>query len=94
MYLDLAKKLLSEEYKNKYKLANEHGKRLMDEKIKHSYQVLGAGNYILKNESVFSKCNVDEIDFLKAIVLLHDIGRFQEGVTSGIDHGVYGADML
>ena len=94
MYLDLAKKLLSEEYKNKYKLANDHGKRLMDEKIKHSYQVLGVGNYILKNESIFSKCNVDEIDFLKAIVLLHDIGRFQEGVTSGIDHGVYGADML
>lgn len=94
MYLELAKKLLSEEYENKYQLANAHGKRLMDEKIRHSYQVLGMGNYLLKNEDVFKNGTSDEIDFLKAIVLLHDIGRFQEGVTSGIDHGVFGADLL
>ena len=94
MYLEVAKNLLSEEYRNKYMLANEHGKRLMDEKIKHSYQVLGVGNYILNNEDVFAECTEAEIDFLKAIVLLHDIGRFQEGVTSGIDHGLYGADIL
>ena len=94
MYLDLAKKLLSEEYKSKYILANDHGKRLMDEKIRHSYQVLGVGNYLLKNEDVFTDCSDEEIDFLKAIVLLHDIGRFQEGVTPGIDHGVVGADIL
>lgn len=94
MYLELAKELLSEEYKNKYQLANAHGKRLMDEKIRHSYQVLGMGNYLLKHEAAFDKNNYEEIDFLKAIVLLHDIGRFQEGVTAGIDHGVYGADIL
>jgi hypothetical protein len=94
MYLEIAKKILSDEYGAKYKLAGDCGKRLMDEKIKHSYQVLGVGNYLLKNEEIFWKCNADEIDFLKAIVLLHDIGRFQEGVTPEIDHGVYGADML
>ena len=94
MYLEIAKNLLSDEYEAKYKLAGDHGKRLMDEKIKHSYQVLGVGNYLLKNEKVFADCKSDEIDFLKAIVLLHDIGRFQEGVTPQIDHGMYGADIL
>ncbi len=94
MYLSLAKKLLDCEYKAKRDLADEHGKRLIEEKIVHSYQVLGAGNMILKNEEVYQNCSDEEIDKLKATVLLHDLGRFEEGVRSGIDHGVYGAELL
>ena len=75
MYLSLAKKLLDCEYKAKRDLADEHGKRLIEEKIVHSYQVLGAGNMILKNEEVYQNCSDEEIDKLKATVLLHDLGR-------------------
>ena len=94
MYLSLAKKLLDNEYKAKRDLADESGKILIEEKIVHSYQVLGAGNMILKNEEIYKDCCEEEIDKLKATVLLHDLGRFEEGVTKGIDHGVYGADLL
>ncbi len=94
MYLSLAKKILDDEYKAKRVLADERGKILIEEKIVHSYQVLGAGNMILKNEEVYQNCSEEEIDKLKATVLLHDLGRFEEGVRKGIDHGVHGADLL
>ena len=49
------------------------------EKLKHSYQVVGAGNYIMRHEDIFAK-NKDK-DFLrsaKLAYLFHDIGRFEE----------------
>jgi hypothetical protein len=49
---------------------------------------------ILKNEKIYKNCSDEEIDLLKATVLLHDLGRFQEGVTPNIDHGVHGANLL
>lgn len=94
MYLEKAKLLLEKEYNDKYLLAEARGKRLMNEKIKHSYQVLGTGLMLLSKEAAFSDCDNKELDFLKAIVLLHDIGRFYEGVVWNIDHGVYGAELL
>lgn len=94
MYLSKAKELLNEEYLAKRVLADEHGKRLIEEKIVHSYQVLGAGNMILKNEAVYQNCSDIDIDKLRATLLLHDLGRFEEGVSKGIDHGVWGADLL
>lgn len=94
MYLSKAKELLNEEYLAKRVLADEHGKRLIEEKIVHSYQVLGAGNMILKNEECYQNCSDEEIDKLKATLLLHDLGRFEEGVRPGIDHGEYGAGLL
>lgn len=100
MYLSKAKELLYQEYGNACHKTEEtsYPRAFSEEKFRHSYQVLGAGNYILKHEPVFSSCNPAEIDRLKATVLLHDIARFQEilykeqGVF--IDHGVYGAKML
>lgn len=99
MYLKEAKKLLNAEYKKRYK-ENISGFHIevMDEKIKHSYQVLGAGNFILRHEPCFAGCKPEEIDKLQAMVLLHDIGRFYEILLIGegkqLDHGVYGAEML
>lgn len=99
MYLKEAKKLLNAEYKKRYK-ENISGFHIevMDEKIKHSYQVLGAGNFILRHEPCFAGCKPEEIDKLQAMVLLHDIGRFYEILIMGegkrLDHGVYGAEML
>ena len=95
MYLELAKDVLDKEYCLKKKLATkECGLDLVEEKIVHSYQVLGAGNMILRNEEVYKSCSSEEIDKLKATLLLHDLGRFEEAVSKGIDHGVWGAGML
>ena len=94
MYLEKAKRILDKEYQIQRAKADKKGLILIEEKIVHSYQVLGAGNMILKNEKIYEKCSMDEIDLLKATVLLHDLGRFQEGVTPNIDHGVHGANLL
>lgn len=98
MYLELAKQLLAEEYHKYYDKADEFGKTFMDEKIRHSYQVLGVGLYILRHEILFQSCSAEENDRLKATVLLHDIGRFYEAYigqyAKKVDHGVYGAEIL
>ena len=52
--------------------------RYAEEKIHHSLQVLGAGNYIIKHEKWFQKQNEDFIDMVKTAVLLHDVARFEE----------------
>ena len=94
MYLEKAKELLDKEYKAKHDIATGVGRLLIEEKIKHSYQVLGAGNLILKNEEIYKNLSDDEIDLLKATLLLHDIGRFEEAVFKDVDHGVWGAELL
>ena len=73
--------------------------RYAEEKIHHSLQVLGAGNYIIKHEKWFQKQNEDFIDMVKTAVLLHDIARFEEIIglwnkTPRIDHGVVGSKKL
>jgi hypothetical protein len=98
-YLIEAKKILDHEYQEKYALAHtDYQKAFMDEKIKHSYQVLGAGTYILRHEPYFAKCTKEEISYYQAIVLLHDVCRFAEilEIEKGnrIDHGVAGAEFL
>ncbi len=98
MYLELAKKMLAAEYEARYIEADAFGARVMDEKIRHSYQVLGAGNYLLRHEAAFQTCSMEVKDKLQATVLLHDIGRFQESALGRyglqIDHGIYGAELL
>lgn len=94
MYLELAKKILDKEYKEKKAIAGCDGLILIEEKIVHSYQVLGAGNLILKNEDCYQNSNIEEVDLLKSTLLLHDLGRFEESIRVGIDHGVYGAELL
>lgn len=98
-YLDEAKKILNREYQEKYALAHTNYQiAFMNEKIKHSYQVLGAGNYILRHEPCFKKCKKEEISYYQAIVLLHDVCRFREILEkekgNHIDHGVAGAELL
>lgn len=98
-YLDEAKKILNHEYQEKYALAHTNLQiTFMNEKIKHSYQVLGAGNYILKHEPCFENCSKEEISYYQSIVLLHDVCRFIEILEkekgNHIDHGVAGAEFL
>lgn len=99
MYLEKAKELIDKEYELR-RAENTGGFRLevMDEKIKHSYQVLGVGNYLLKHEPYFANFSEQEKDCFRAAALLHDIGRFYEILKIGqgvrVDHGVHGAEML
>lgn len=70
------------------------------EKIKHSMQVVGAGNYILKNEKIFQNPDAEYLKLGKLVNLFHDIGRFKEiellskAPDSKHDHGFYGYEML
>lgn len=66
-----------------------------EEKLRHSLQVLGAGNYILKHEALFQKRDPIFTETAKTAVLLHDIARFDEIAVrflSGkkMDHGIAG----
>ena len=78
-YLTEAKKLLNNEYRKKYAFAHtDYQIDFMNEKIKHSYQALGAGNYLLKHDPCFANLSSEEKSYYQAIVLLHDICRFYE----------------
>lgn len=63
-------------------LQKVHGKTFFEgfakEKIKHSMQVVGAGNLILKQEKSFQGRGEDFLRLGKLVCLFHDIGRFQE----------------
>ena len=98
-YLAEAKKIINTEYQEKYALAHtDYQTKFMDEKIKHSYQVLGAGNYLLKHEPTFQNISREQLTYYQGIVLLHDVRRFYEILEKEkgnfIDHGVSGADFL
>ncbi|MDO5386047.1 MAG: HD domain-containing protein [Pseudomonadota bacterium] len=49
-----------------------------DEKIRHSFQVVGAGNYIMRREQAFSGREGRFLLSAKLAYLFHDIGRFME----------------
>ncbi len=99
MYLAEAKEILQNEYHQHLNLVTAQYQRdFMEEKIRHSYQVLGAGNLLLKHEQVFQKLSKEDKDYLKAIVLLHDVARFEEIIKKKeeirFDHGMEGAQFL
>ncbi|MFI3241547.1 MAG: HD domain-containing protein [Alphaproteobacteria bacterium] len=79
------------------------------EKIRHSLQVVGAGNYIFKHEVSFQNKPQDFVKCAKTAYILHDIGRFREIEEiyykstgdneynlnkSPVDHGTLGAMIL
>ncbi len=83
MKIDTTKEenILNDYYKKCLKKVEKNEFLVMyaQEKLKHSYQVVGAGNYIMRHEDIFAK-NKDK-DFLrsaKLAYLFHDIGRFEE----------------
>lgn len=99
MFLSVAKKILLAAFeKNSELITADFQKDFMEEKIKHSYQVLGMGNLLLKHEACFEILSKEDKDYLQAVVLLHDVGRFEEIIKkkSGerFDHGVRGAQIL
>ena len=70
------------------------------EKIKHSMQVVGAGNLLLKQEKSFQNKGEEFFRLGKLVCLFHDIGRFKEiyllsqDATKHYNHGHFSYEML
>lgn len=100
--LEKEKRLIRQKYEETCPRINnsEYHIRWLDEKIKHSYQVLGAGNYIIRHEKDFHNRTPEFVNMAKTAVLLHDIGRFEEVYQNyvhpleHVDHGLLGAEIL
>ena len=96
-------KILKEYYNHCVEKVAENNFLVMyaKEKLRHSYQVIGAGNYILKHEKIFTQSK--DNDFLrsaKLAYLFHDIGRFTEiekhfaNPEQKYDHSVLSYEIL
>ena len=80
-------------------LSNSFYTAYVEEKWRHSWQVAGAGNLILKNEPYFQGREAAFLEIAKTAVLLHDVFRFREARLKAeenkeVDHGVCGAAFL
>ena len=96
-----AKNLLRAEYETHraLKFPNPQYAAYIEEKWRHSWQVAGAGNLILKNEPYFQGRDSAFLEKAKTAVLLHDIYRFCEArlkfeENKQIDHGLCAAGLL
>lgn len=79
--------------------SNAHYSYYAEEKIRHSLQVAGAGNYLIQHIEWPKNKPAEYIEMVKTAVLLHDVCRFSEIAKSyqGIkeyDHGVAAAEFL
>lgn len=96
-----AKELLFKEYHENFKVVkgSSYHEAYMNEKIRHSLQVSGAGNGIVAHEPYFEGQTDEFIDIARTSILLHDIYRFREirllfETGQRIDHGIMGAEFL
>lgn len=99
-----AEELLRQYYQACYaKVSGSDYYRLFaDEKLKHSFQVIGAGNYIMRHEKVFQTSRADFLRCAKLAYLFHDIGRFteierrcaEEPHPQKHKHAIYSYDIL
>ena len=98
--LDEALKLLKNQYdENKPKVENnEFLIGYLNEKWRHSMQVFGAGNMLVRHIDWLKEKPADYIEMVRTAVLLHDVYRFKEiallAENKKIDHGVEGAKFL
>ena len=71
-----------------------------EEKIRHSLQVAGAGNYLIRHIDWLKDKSDEYIEMVKTAVLLHDVCRFSEiakdfkGIKEKYDHGVAAYEFL
>lgn len=99
--LKTAQELLKKEYENNNIniIENTVYHVWYHEKWRHSMQVFGAGNYLVRHIEWLKDKPEDYIEMIKSAVLLHDIFRFKEvyllaNENKKIDHGVEGAKYL
>ncbi len=70
-----------------------------EEKIRHSMQVAGAGNYLLRHIEWFKDKSEEYLEMVRTAILLHDVCRFSEiaALYHGIkqyDHGIAAYELL
>jgi len=73
-----------------------------NQKWEHSLQVIGAGNYLLRNQKEYIEEKEEFINICRYSIALHDLGRFKEiSLANGFakelskhDHGIYSWEML
>lgn len=94
-------KLLQQQYKNGLEIVKKDDffKKYTEEKWRHSMQVAGAGNYIIKRIKWLQNKDEKFIRMVKSAVLLHDVCRFTEIVymfkqKGKYDHGVGASELL
>ena len=100
--MNQGKQLLQKAFEERYAKIkdNELCEQTARSKLKHSFQVLGIGNYLLRNEALFKNKNSDYITDCQAVCLLHDIGRFKEleflynDINSHHNHALYSYQVL
>lgn len=100
--MNQGKQLLQKAFEESYAKIkdNEFCEQTARSKLKHSFQVLGIGNYLLRNEALFKNKNSDYITDCQAVCLLHDIGRFKEleflynDINSHHNHALYSYQVL
>lgn len=96
-----AYELLKEQYEACCQIVDkdEYCLHFAKEKWRHSLQVAGAGNYLLRHMENLKDKSAEYIELVKTAVLLHDVCRFTEIVNffkgkKGYDHGVAGGELL
>lgn len=99
--LEEAWKLLELQFDNCYNIVKDddfyRGYAL--EKLRHSKQVAGAGNYIIPEISWLKDKSAEYVEMVRTAVLLHDVCRFTEIVyrfenKGKYDHGFGGGELL
>ncbi|MCQ2735040.1 MAG: HD domain-containing protein [Alphaproteobacteria bacterium] len=96
-----AYELLKEQYNACRQIVarDEYYLHFAKEKWRHSLQVMGAGNYLVRHIESLQNQSSDYIELVKTAVLLHDVCRFSEIVhlhhgVKGYNHGVAGSELL
>lgn len=99
--LDEAHELLQKEYQKCLTSVchDDYFRKYAEEKWRHSWQVMGAGNYIIPKIKWLQNCDSTYIEMVKTAVLLHDVCRFAEIKSlccehQKLDHGIVGSELL
>lgn len=99
--LEQAYELLQRQYEQCRKIVknDKYYSFYADEKWRHSLQVAGAGNFLLKRIEWLKNKDEDYVEMVKTAILLHDVCRFTEIVHKfrrdfSYDHGIGGAELL
>ncbi len=96
-----AMELLYLQYNQCYDIVKNdaHYSYYANEKIRHSLQVAGAGNYLVRHIEWLRDKPAEYLEMVRTAVLLHDVCRFSEISKSyhgdkGYDHGVAAYELL
>ena len=93
--------LLKEQYAACFEIVHEDEfyRKFAEEKWRHSMQVAGAGNYLVRHIDWLKTKPETYQELVRTAILLHDVCRFTEIVhlfygKKGYDHGVAGSELL